>query len=151
MHRIGVLFIDEGILLGAAAGVGNVLLQRRVGLGAAGTVQGGVAAQHCQPRFQRALFTVKTARRLPDLQGDIGIALLPIPLVRQDGPQNVPDQRPVLPQKRVQRSLIAARDLLHQYALVQPYLPPLLLCLYSILHHFRPKPTENFCGDRKMP
>ena len=94
---------------------------------------------------------VKAARRLPDLQGDIGIALLPLPLVSQDGPQNEPDQWPVLPQKRVQRSLIAARDLLHQYALVQPYLPPLLFCHYSILHHFRPKPTENFCGDRKMP
>ena len=105
----------EHLVLGAAVPVGHGVLQRGVlrSLGA-GAVQGGVAGQGGQPAVQAALCPVEAPRPLPDAQGYVRQALLPVPLIREDGTQDIEEQRRETPQQRLQGCLVTAGDARHQ-------------------------------------
>ena len=83
------------------------------GLGA-GAVPGGVAGQGGQPAVQAALCPVEAPRPLPDAQGYVRQALLPVPLIREDGTQDIEEQRRETPQQRLQGCLVTAGDARHQ-------------------------------------
>ena len=89
------------------------------------TVQGAVPRQNRQPCAEAAALFVIERRILPQLHGYVRQTLLPVPLVRQQGLENVAQQRRVAAEKRPERFLVPLTETVDQVFFVQGVSPPL--------------------------
>ena len=86
-------------------------------------------------------FKAALTRPLPDAQGYVRQALLPVPLIREDGTQDIEEQRRETPQQRLQGCLVTAGDARHQLSVVHALPPP---CgFFCMIHYFTRNPTEK--------